>query len=332
MASIGLIANPASGKDIRRLVAGASVFDNNEKQNIIRRVMIGASAIGVNTFVSMPEPNQMAEQAAERLRGAVELEPVSSPLTSSAIDTEHAARAMCDAGCAVVVTLGGDGTNRAAARGWRDLPVLAISTGTNNVFPSMVEGTIAGMAAGLIASGAIPIESVTEVSKTITIEIPEEPEDLALIDAALLGGSFVGSRAIWSAAVLRAVVLTRADPAGVGLTAMGGLMRPIEAGHDGGLLLRCGEGGESVLAPVAPGLMESVAISEARPMALGESVELEGPGVLAFDGERERPLARGKAATLTLRRDGPRVIDVRKTLHVAACNGLLRGKEVAHGD
>jgi predicted polyphosphate/ATP-dependent NAD kinase len=30
---VGIIANPASGKDIRRLVAYGSVFDNNEKVN-----------------------------------------------------------------------------------------------------------------------------------------------------------------------------------------------------------------------------------------------------------------------------------------------------------
>ena len=35
-ASVGIIANPASGKDIRRLVAQGSVFDNNEKINIVR--------------------------------------------------------------------------------------------------------------------------------------------------------------------------------------------------------------------------------------------------------------------------------------------------------
>jgi hypothetical protein len=30
-ASVGIIANPASGKDIRRLVAYGTVFDNQEK-------------------------------------------------------------------------------------------------------------------------------------------------------------------------------------------------------------------------------------------------------------------------------------------------------------
>ncbi|MDI9377286.1 MAG: ATP-NAD kinase, partial [Synergistota bacterium] len=34
MTLVGIIANPASGKDIRRLVAHGSVFDNIEKVNI----------------------------------------------------------------------------------------------------------------------------------------------------------------------------------------------------------------------------------------------------------------------------------------------------------
>ncbi|RBP68877.1 hypothetical protein DES36_10215 [Alkalibaculum bacchi] len=34
MPPIGIIANPASGKDIRRLLSYATVIDNNEKVNI----------------------------------------------------------------------------------------------------------------------------------------------------------------------------------------------------------------------------------------------------------------------------------------------------------
>ena len=263
--TIGIIANPASGKDIRRLVAGASVFDNNEKQNIIRRVLIGARAVGVMDVLFMPEPNQMAEQASERLGGGISIHPVETPRTSSALDTEHAARAMRDAGCDVVITLGGDGTNRAAARGWRDLPLVALSTGTNNVFPDMIEGTVAGTAAGLVATGDVPLDTVSRSSKTVAVRIHDEPDDLALIDAALLEGSFIGSRAIWSADVLRSVLLTRADPSGVGLSSIGGLMIPVDPDEDGGLLVRIGEGVGTVTAPVAPGLVEPVSLAEVGP-------------------------------------------------------------------
>ena len=34
--TIGVIANPASGKDIRRLVSYATTIDNNEKVNITK--------------------------------------------------------------------------------------------------------------------------------------------------------------------------------------------------------------------------------------------------------------------------------------------------------
>ncbi len=294
--------------------------------------MLGASASGVTAFHYMPEPNQMAEQAADRLGGRVSIEPVASPRTTSALDTECAAQAMRDAGCTVVITLGGDGTNRAAARGWREMPVIPISTGTNNVFPSMVEGTAAGLAAGLVASGAVSLENVARVSKTVTVRIEEEEDDLALIDAALLDGAFLGSRAIWSANVLRTFVLTRADPAGVGLTSIGGLVHPVGVDEDAGLLIRCGDGEGTVTAPVAPGLMEPVPLAQVDTMAMGDTIDVTGPGVLAFDGERERRLKPGQRSTLTLGRNGPHLIDVQKTMHIAACEGLLRNVEVPHGD
>ena len=40
----------------------------------------------------------------------------------------------------LIVTLGGDGTNRVVAKGCGNVPITPISTGTNNVFPKVVEG------------------------------------------------------------------------------------------------------------------------------------------------------------------------------------------------
>ena len=55
MKPVGIIPNPASGKDIRRLVAYGSVFDNNEKVNIVRRVVLGLDAMGVKEILIMPD-------------------------------------------------------------------------------------------------------------------------------------------------------------------------------------------------------------------------------------------------------------------------------------
>ena len=53
MHAIGLVANPASGKDIRRLAGKASVFDNREKLAIVKRAVTGAIATGAQRFVYM---------------------------------------------------------------------------------------------------------------------------------------------------------------------------------------------------------------------------------------------------------------------------------------
>ena len=46
MVCVGVIANPASGRDIRRLVAGASVFGNADKAGMVFRLLSGLGATG----------------------------------------------------------------------------------------------------------------------------------------------------------------------------------------------------------------------------------------------------------------------------------------------
>ncbi len=310
-------------------MARASVFDNQEKRAIVRRAIVGALASGVREFRYMPDTHGIAAAAASEFAGEANFAPVAGTLTASALDTTRAAEAMRAEGCGAVITLGGDGTNRAFALGWSDAPLLPVSTGTNNVFPTMVEATVAGSAAGLVATGQVPLEAVAKQAKAVHIEIAGERDDLALVDAVLAADRFVGSRAIWGGARLREAVLTRAEPSAVGITSIGGLLAPLTPDEDEALHLRLGEGegAVSVLAPIAPGLFEPIAVRERRRLALGEAVSVTGPGVLAFDGERERVLKPGQAATLRAARDGPRVIDVHATLGYAACAGLYRTEE-----
>ncbi len=46
-ATVGVIANPMSGRDIRRLVASASVFPNAEKASMVVRLTAAAGALSV---------------------------------------------------------------------------------------------------------------------------------------------------------------------------------------------------------------------------------------------------------------------------------------------
>jgi predicted polyphosphate/ATP-dependent NAD kinase len=286
-------------------------------------VVAGAAAAGGRQFLYMPDPNHLAETAAEGLGPEVSLEAVASPGTASALDTVRAAEQMRAEGCAVVVVLGGDGTNRAVAKGWLDAPVIPMSTGTNNVFPSMIEGTTAGMAAGVIASGAVSTKRAVDQAKVVHLGFEDGTCDLALIDVAVVDSLFTGSRALWDASVIRELILTRADPAAVGMSAIGGMLKPVPAEKDRGLRVRLGGEGASLRVPIAPGLFSCVTAKSVERVALGERLEIEGPGMLAFDGERERALQAGETVNVVIRRDGLRVVDVRRTLTLAAKRGAF---------
>ena len=51
MTSVGIIANPRAGKDIRRLVAHGSILDTQEKVYIVRRAILGLEGAGVDEVV-----------------------------------------------------------------------------------------------------------------------------------------------------------------------------------------------------------------------------------------------------------------------------------------
>lgn len=326
MQTIGIIANPASGKDVRRLVARASVFDNQEKQAIVRRALSGIAAAsgGACRIAYLDDRHGITRGALEDFGSTLEAEAVPAARTASPLDTLSAARELAARQACVVLTLGGDGTNRDVARGWLDAPLIPISTGTNNVFPNLMEATVAGAAAGLIACGVVALAEVARQCKIVETVIDGEDDDLALIDAVLSTERFVGARALLDPASLRMLVLTRAVPSAVGMTALGGLLSSLGDDEDGGLEVRVGEGPTTLEVPIAPGYYRPVQVAGHRRLAFGETVMLEGPGVLAFDGERCRTLAPGQAARLQVLRRGPRVVDVEHTLKLAAERGAFR--------
>ena len=55
MKPVGIIANPNSGKDIRRLVSPASVFNDREKVNIIKRLLTTMDCLEIERAYLMPD-------------------------------------------------------------------------------------------------------------------------------------------------------------------------------------------------------------------------------------------------------------------------------------
>ena len=86
-------------------------------------------------------------------------------------DTVRGAAQMAAAGAGAIVVLGGDGTQRLVAGACGDVPIMPLSTGTNNVFPESREATIAGLAAGLVATGKIPAAEAVVRNKILRLQI-----------------------------------------------------------------------------------------------------------------------------------------------------------------
>ncbi|MBT5010596.1 MAG: ATP-NAD kinase [Gammaproteobacteria bacterium] len=320
MRAVGLVANPASGKDIRRLAGKASVFDNREKLAIVRRAVIGAIAAGARRFVYMSDSHGIVKQAIAEttIPRGVRFEALPSSGTASAMDTIVAAEQMAQKDCAVVLVLGGDGTNRAFVRGWRDATLVSLSTGTNNVFPVMAEATVAGMALGLIAAGTVASRLVATQAKVIDVDIEEAEQDIALIDAVITRDAFIGAKALLDPSQLKEALLCRAEPAAVGITSLGGLVRPVSDKDDFGLHLTFAKGGRQLLAPMGPGMFAKVEIGKTRLVKFDQAVKAQGPSVIALDGERERVIAPGQRIEMRISRRGPWVVDLAATLQRAA--------------
>ena len=324
MTTVGIIANPSAGQDIRRLVAHGWNVPVHEKVNILRRVFVGLGAAGVRSVVAMPDVANLCGAARDGASEAVELRLLEMNIFNDQGDTARAAELMAASGVACVVTLGGDGTNRAAATALGDIPLVPISTGTNNVFPAATEGTVAGLAAGLVARRVVDADSVTDRPNILELQVDGAPADMALVDVAVSRERFVGARAIWDMGTVHELFLSRAEPASIGMSAVGAALPGLPENGLSGLHLRMGPGGATVVAPIAPGLVRAVRVSEWSAVEVDVPVEVGLiPCTVALDGERNVVVRSGQRAAVCLRRSGPRVVDARAAIREAARAGVF---------
>ena len=345
--AIGIIANPMSGRDIRRLVARASVFPNAEKANMALRLIAAAGALGVERVCMSTDAMGVAAgvlRAAGKRRPRdgrwPELEFCELELaTADAEDTRGLVRRMRERGVGVLVLLGGDGTVRAASADCADVPLLPLSTGTNNAFPEMWEATVAGAAAALVATGRVTPDEATYRAKALRVRTGGRTE-VALVDVCLSTVAHVGARALWDVGTLRELYCAFAEPHAIGLSSIAGLVAPTGrtaphgvrvrlAGADPDTALATSDAAGTppprrVLAPVAPGVLAPVGVLEVAPLRAGEPVtSAMARGTVAVDGERELEFGPRGPVEVTLTPHGPVVLDVRAVLARAAERGLL---------
>ena len=296
--------------------------------SIIRRALVGLGAVGITQVAVMPETHHMALHALEGLTHVKaplpSVEILDMAVTSQSRDSQHAAQLLRDAGAGCIIALGGDGTIRVVSKATGDIPLLPISTGTNNVVPTFVEGTIAGIAAGAVARRTVSLESCAFRHKWLEILVNGQSVDRALVDVAVMRGRFLASRAVWKADDVYHVVVTRADPASIGISAIAGMIRPITATEPVALSVSMEpQADRRIRAAIGPGLITNIGIAGDTEMHVGGRLDLPitEQSLAALDGEREVSLAPGDILSVVLHENGPWIIDAGRAMRELVASG-----------
>ncbi len=338
--AVGIIANPAAGRDIRRLVAQASVFPIAEKRNMITRIFSALGAVGVSTCYMIPDESGIADRVKRAIDhgppdGQVwpDVEFLDMPIEGTPTDTLEATARMVERGVGGIVVLGGDGTNRLVAQACDGVPLTSLSTGTNNVFPMMREATIAGLAAGMVATGALTREEAARRNKVLRVTIDGTPRDIALVDVCVSGETWTGAKALWRADALDQLFVTFAEADAIGLSSIAGLVRPVSRDDPTGVaidLAAAPGAARTVSAPLAPGLMAEIGVERVADLEAGvpHPIRLER-GVVALDGEREIAFGPNERVAVVLQPDGPLTVEIARAMALAAQSGLLEQSAAA---
>ena len=304
---VGLVANPTSSKDIRRLTSLARVIDIEEKANLVARLLVGLASEKRIEVVALDDQAGLVRRAVALASGGgppVDYLPLDVEGTEA--DTRRAASALAGMGAAALVTVGGDGTVRAAAEGWRRVPLVPIAAGTNNAFALTEEPTVVGLAMALAVT-----EGSSAFTPTTAVEVETtEGWALAVIDAVVVRSRWVGAGAIWEPAELVEGVVASSRRTAVGIASVSACFGPLEPGH--ARHLRFG-GDRFVRAVFGPGLILDIPVEGHEDLPLGAEVSLvEGAGMVALDGERRLPSEHGVVRVV----EGPLVIDLARAFRV----------------
>ncbi len=334
MTKVGIIANPVSARDIRRIVSHAGNLPINDRANIVLRMLTGLTATGVEDVVIMPENGGIRTQLMrtidrESRMGHQRFPNVSylnMPVTCTSEDSAEAARQMHDQGVGAIVVLGGDGTNRVVVSQCGNTPIAGVSTGTNNAFPELREPTITGLAVGLAVTGQVPCERAFSYNKRLEVRV-NDLREIALVDVAVVSDRFIGARAIWKTENFRDLFVTFGRPDGIGMSSIVGLLSPLDRTTPEGRrvrLLPIETAKTRLTAPIAPGLIEEVGIGAIEKIT-PDTVYLPSvsTGSFALDGERELTFSTIDDISIRLQADAFRTINVPHCMAYAAEHGLL---------
>jgi hypothetical protein len=336
MFKIGIIVNPFSGKDLRRITSQATNVGNNEKAVKVVRMINSIKRFAVEKIYLMPDnyllnANIAASIYKEEGSSSV-VEVLDFIATDRAEDTIKAVEMMIEQDIACLIILGGDGTCRLAAKTDIEIPVIPVSTGTNNVYPQFWEGTTVGIAASYIAERGLGYE--LRRGKRIEVYINGELKDIALVDAVVTDLPYIGSKVVTEMSNLKEVIVTMCSPGSVGFSAIVGNIKVCNENEDYGYRLKIAETGPTILTPVSPGQLTEITYSDFQRMDIdAEYTCCPGyDGSVALDGERTVVFRSNDHIKFVITRKGLYKADVMKTLCEAVENSYFCVMDREYGE
>ncbi len=343
---IGIIANPVSARDVRRILSNAAGLTLAERTNMLLRIIHTLAACAVEEILLMPEreglrallERQLQRHDQHHSHPLPTLIWLDQPVSGSVHDTFTAAETMHRHGVAAIMVLGGDGTHRAVVKNCADTPIAGISSGTNNAFPPMREVTVTALAVGLFATGHIPPHTALRSNKCLCIKRFDTArtliqQDLALVDVGILNEQILGAKAIGDTETLRTILVTQASPEAVGLSAVAAMLSPLPRHAPGGLVVelqpKIGSNAapdavpHTLLAAFSPGLIAPLQVLSWQTLT-DTPYRLSGQnGLIALDGERELSFRDTDTIEISLQEQAFRTVDVAACMAYAAAEHLL---------
>jgi hypothetical protein len=329
MINIGIIVNPFSGKDLRRITTDAANVDNHEKVKKVVRMISSMARFGVDKVMLMPDNYDLNSCIASICNDSnkhnlfvkvLDFMPCDQPE-----DTIKAVNMMIKENISCVIILGGDGTCRLVAKTDISVPIIPVSTGTNNAYPEFWEGTTVGIAAAYVAKYGAN-ENIVQKEKRIEVSINNVFREIALVDAGITNIPYVGSKIVTGLSDLEEIVVCICSPDLIGLSALIGCLKICEEKDDWGFRLKIDTGGHRSLSTINSGQLSEITYSELSQLNLGESYTCfpDYDGTIALDGERTIPFRKGDKIQFMITRNGPWKLDVKKTLYEAVEHGCFK--------
>ena len=316
--SVGIIVNPLSGKDIRRLVASASVVSTHMKSNEILKLYAGLTAYNIKKVYVMPDYSDISRRAREQYSTKIETILINTKILDAEETTIQAAKEMEAKKVGCIIVFGGDGTCRLVSKHLKETPILPVSTGTNNLFPLNLEGTVAGIAAAKFCL-LKNLEKYSNREKKLEIFKNNELVDSSLVDVVISKTPYIGSRAIWDINNVDEIFISKVSHEGIGFSSIGYSLIKKDLSFNRGVHISLGQNDygnpKKIMSAIAPGKIEEIEILGWKEFSDNKKISVKlSSGTVALDGERTIEFNPSQKISVKLNIDGPYCLKVKEIL------------------